>query len=134
MILGFKTKFPWGEPTNFVEKITKRPGFTPKLHSLRKSKKLDRWKAGNYIHFATGVRTKNYTQFYDGVCYSTQQIRIEFKHAYKPIIHVDDRKLSDSEIETLAKNDGFDNVAVFCEWFRKEESPNQIIHWTDLKY
>ena len=78
MILGFKQNFPWGEPTNFREKILASVGrrdlgvtdpkghtlsyvykpslhnvekvklFTPKIHTFREDKH-DRWKAGMSI-------------------------------------------------------------------------------------
>ena len=44
-----------------------------KIHTIREDKPR-RWKAGNKIHFATGVRTKHYDQFHAGVCVSVQAI------------------------------------------------------------
>jgi len=46
MILGFKTKF--------TDKILNGS----KIHTIRKDSK-NRWKVGNTIHFANGIRTKN---------------------------------------------------------------------------
>ena len=63
MILGFKKQFP---PMILVG---------TKIHTIREDKH-DRWKAGNKIHFATGIRTKNYNQFYSGVCKSVQAITL----------------------------------------------------------
>lgn len=48
-------------------------------------------------------------------------------------IWVDHRKLSDTEILTLARNDGFDTIEDFCRWFKKDFCGN-IIHWTDFRY
>jgi len=87
MVLGFKQKFPWGEPTCFREKILlcvagATPGkkvlcdfsqgfqklpkieIYPKLHTIRAG---NRWKPGQKIHMAYGVRTKNYEQFNKGI-------------------------------------------------------------------
>lgn len=59
MILSFSRKFPWGDPTNFIDKIQSGA----KIHTFRifkdvftekqfeEAKKTDRWKVGNKIHF-----------------------------------------------------------------------------------
>lgn len=51
MILGFMKKLPWGEPTNFKEKIIKGH----KAHTFRAG---HRWKPGHKIHMHTGNRYK----------------------------------------------------------------------------
>lgn len=85
MTLGLSQKYPWGEPTHFVEKIWagldhslwnvegyKSQGildtahfslnnFTPKVTTIREDKK-DRWKVGNKIHFVINNRTKDRLQ------------------------------------------------------------------------
>ena len=66
MILGFKKQF--------VPLILD----SSKIHTIRQDPK-DRWKAGNKIHFATGTRTKAYSQFKEGVCHSVQPILL-FNH------------------------------------------------------
>ena len=61
--------------------------------------------------------------------------------AYSPLtfglyVVVDGRQLSQSEIETLAINDGL-SVAEFKAWFTPPNSPTYsgyILHFTDLKY
>ena len=117
MILGFNPRFP--------EKIKK--GI--KVHTIREDKH-NRWKAGMKIHFATGVRTKNYNQFMEGVCTGIQQIIIKPKQAF---ILIDNHILDEEEIKILAKNDGFDNTEGFWKWFNKDFS-GKIIHWTDCRY
>ena len=61
MILGFKKQFeqPILDGT--------------KIHTIREDSK-NRWKAGNTIQFATGVRTKHYNQFLQWHCVSVQPI------------------------------------------------------------
>jgi hypothetical protein len=138
MILGFKLQFPWGKPTHFVEKIKREPGYRPKLHTLRKGK---RWRVGMKIHFATGVRTKNYVQFAFGLCTCVQDIKMIIPEKQilaiimlpKPIdikIIIDDRELTTTEKTELALNDGFDSLEDFYTWFQNEGSPDQIVHWT----
>ena len=36
-------------------------------------------------------------------------------------------------MKDLARNDGFDSIQAFFEWF-KEDFEGKIIHWTDLRY
>jgi hypothetical protein len=56
MILGFKTHFPDGTPTDFERKILEGE----KIHTLRLG---HRWKPGTPIQMANGVRTTKYRQF-----------------------------------------------------------------------
>ena len=58
MILGFKQKFPWGEPTYFKEKILAGVGYgpiagRPKIHTIWDG---FRWEKGMNIQMAYGVR------------------------------------------------------------------------------
>lgn len=165
MILGFKKTFPWGEPTNFKEKILAGVGYMqilsgsiggnltvkiderPKIHTIRAG---NRWKAGDLIHMAYGVRSKNYEQFNKGIdglqrVVSVQTIRISCvvvptkrggdPETYWPKIEIDDLekiKTKDRVVE-FVKNDGFDSIPQFCKWFRKDFK-GQIIHWTDYRY
>lgn len=115
MILGFKPQF--------VPKILDGS----KVHSIRKG---NRWKAGTKIHFATGVRTKNYNQFNSGECVSTQTIIINPRAS---LIMIDGNGLNQYTKELLAKNDGFDSWEEFETWFDKGLT-GQIIHWTNYKY
>lgn len=161
MILGFKTKFPWGETTMFQQKIIQSateptkivfPGhglLVPKIHTIRESLRM---KPGIVMQMATGVRTKNYYQFNKDIpelslCKSTQGINI-----YSPIgdmegtvfvargggtvkepKHYDFRKLEKEQLQVFALNDGFTSVDQFWKYFNKDFT-GQIIHWTDLRY
>lgn len=130
MILSFKSQF--------VDKIKSGE----KIHTIREDKP-NRWKKGNKIHFATGVRTKNYNQFFEGECKSVQKIEITHKgnkifveiegrppHVW---IHFRNDKYIHPGIEKLAKNDGFNNIEDFFKWFDKDFK-GKIIHWTELTY
>ena len=124
MILGFKPQF-------------KKPILQgSKKHTIRIDKN-DRWKPGMKIHFATGVRTRLYHQFYECFCKSVQNIQIvHLRYSLlvnKTLIFIDDRQLSFDEIELLAINDGFEDVSDFLNWFN-ENFEGKIIHWTDLRY
>lgn len=125
----------------------------PKLHTIREDS-TNRWKAGMLINHAFGVRTKGYRCFAKNQCLSTQTIQIEemamisASYCYVVVGHsdrldetfskifrvaVDGRNLTTEEIQTLARNDGFDSTEDFFRWFNGNWK-GKIIHWTDLKY
>ncbi|MDR1153470.1 MAG: hypothetical protein LBL04_02065 [Bacteroidales bacterium] len=141
MILNFKEK--WMAPeifhgvivrrekdTRFIEKIC--DGI--KKHSIRIDKK-GRWKSGSVIHMATGGRTGRYKCHAIRKCTGTQSVSIKyggFANAQYSV-YVDNRRLTESEVEQLAYNDGFDDVRDFLNWF-KDDFHGKIIHWTRLRY
>lgn len=144
MVLSFKEYFPDGKPTLFVSKILfgamKDLPYQlltpPKIHTIRAG---ERWKSGDKIHMATGVRTKNYYCFNTlypelQTVLSVQKIVIQNVFDDRFGLCVDGRFLKEKEIEELAQNDGFDNVNDFWNWFAHQEFFGQIIHWTDKKY
>jgi hypothetical protein len=153
MTLGYSQQFPWGEPTNFQEKIlvgaaperVLGPSFFPKLHSMREDAK-DRWKPGMAIHHVYGSRTKNRECFLENKCISTQRVQIRHSKVTgkdsmgndvvvgnSRIILIDGRVMSDETVKQLAINDGFDSVEDFFRWFG-ENWNGKIIHWTKLRY
>ena len=109
-----------------------------KIHTIREDK-TNRWKAGNVIHGATGVRTKNYNQFFEDVCRSTQKIEIKYDNKCSdwPAVIIDGKEHriyhKPNVILQLAMNDGFKHPSEFSEWF-KSDFKGKIIHWTDFKY
>jgi hypothetical protein len=163
MILGFKMHFPWGEETHFWQKIIAScpidpnnpqasPAnmylcLNPKLHSIREGQ---RWKVGDTIHMATGVRTSSYWQFNKDIpdlqkVKAIQRIDIIIRNDSVRMIFVDRKlkylysKKDQAEIDgswflEFAYNDGFDNKEQFWKWFTKTIRNGQIIHWTDHKY
>ena len=121
MILGFKKQF--------VEPILNGT----KIHTIREDSN-NRWKVGNKIHFATGVRTKNYNQFAEGVVDTILGISIIYVDG-KPHVFVypdgdqrNEKGLPSNVIEELAKNDGFESVDDFFGWF-SEDFVGRIIYW-----
>jgi hypothetical protein len=128
MILGFKHQF--------VEPID----LGIKKHSLREDP-TGRWIKDRKIHYATDVRTTNMNIWRVGVCTGVQKIEISHFFSNKGTvnelhvvnIHVDGRKLNQSEINQLAINDGFPDFDSFLEWFNSDWS-GKIVHWTDLRY
>jgi hypothetical protein len=122
MVLGFKRQFE--------EPIIKGD----KIHTIRLDKG-NRWKEGNPIQFATGVRAPNYNEFKTGVCFGTQEIEIKWKQGNASIL-IDGKPLSHLLWNTLAMNDGFDDANSFLEWdaWHKVDFIGKIIHWTEKKY
>lgn len=109
-----------------------------KLHTIREDKS-NRWTAGNDIHMVINNRTPKRFQFAPVVkVVSTQKIQVchysELMYGEtKPIVQIDDVRMNDKEVETLALNDGFASVDDFFSWFNKDFT-GKIIHWTNLKY
>lgn len=148
MILPFKEYYPnkcgpAGEPvpTEFKQKILSGS----KIHSIREDPH-GRWKPGRKIHMATGVRTKNYFCFMEDICRSTQRIMIRYTNYRVPRVYVFiggklvirlstvGKALNFEDfVNSLPRNDGFDSLGDFFEWFHSNFQ-GVIIHWTDFKY
>lgn len=122
MILGFKKQFE-APILSGTKKHTIREDIT------------NRWAEGKTIHFATGVRTKNYNNFKTDVCKSVQEIKVIWINEYinDAIVIVDGVNLNIEQKQALAYNDGFANLIEFFQWFNKNFE-GKIIHWTNLKY
>lgn len=139
MVLGFKEKFV--EPINLCSKI----------HTIRVDKN-NRWRKGLSIQFATGVRTKNYKEFAQGFCVSTQEIEFRwfnatlayfengyiFEDGWGVIVYIDGKNITKDEYRmvALARGDGFKDVKDFLSWeaWHKKDFKGKIIHWTDTIY
>jgi hypothetical protein len=128
MILAFKPQF--------VEPILNGS----KIHTIREDKS-NRWAPGKQIHFATGVRTKDYNQFKLGDCRSYQRVRMSYDWGDIITISINGRELLPHEREVFAHNDGFENWQAFFDWFYpiiKATEDNyykaKVIHWTDFRY
>lgn len=126
MILGFKPQF-------------KEPILNgTKIHTIREDKN-NRWKPGNTIQMATGVRTKNYNCFAKADCVYVQDIEIKWvkdkiTQSRGVIVYIDDVNITQTDlIDDLVKNDGFESRRDFFEWF-KNDFKGKIIHWTYFKY
>lgn len=113
----------------------------PKLHTIREDKK-NRWSAGKLIHFIINNRQPNRFQFAPVITVvSTQKIEVIYTNSNSdyPCVKIDGKLLyiwikPDLKVlETLAKNDGFNSVEDFFNYFDRDFS-GKIIHWTNLKY
>ncbi|WP_395060034.1 hypothetical protein [Flavobacterium sp.] len=116
----------------------------PKLHTIREDKN-DRWKVGTKIDFFINVRQKNMFRFAPVLpLVSTQKIEIiyEFENnnrKTRPVVWIYDMVFYDPErrcdkgMLELAKNDGFNTIEDFFDYFDKDYV-GKIIHWTGLTY
>lgn len=110
---------------------------SPKIHTIRTDYK-NRWKAGCKIHAVYNNRTKNMFKFAPTFeCNGTQTIEIKYFYSddadAQTEVWIDGRLLIQSEIELLAKNDGFDNVYTFFLYFHTDFK-GKIIHFTNFRY
>ena len=130
MVIGFNPQF--------VLPILTRT----KIHTVREDIH-NRWKPGMKMHMATGVRTKQYSQFFESYCISVQELKIVFNPDYIfNQVFIDGEELEYRQICNLILNDGFIRVVDFYNWFLKKAKlenrtyiyKGKIIHWTDLKY
>jgi len=117
-----------------------------KIHTLREDVH-NRWKPGMSIqHWMHNPRvvSKNPYQFCKGKydkCLSTQRVVMFIAFGFFEV-WIDRRQLLPHELLTLARNDGFDTVDQFAEWFFPEADDYtdvivkrlKLIHWTDFKY
>jgi len=162
MILPFSTKLN-GLETDFVEKIAQSLYYTkfkdwyddnidsnyggkyefkvarflkaaPKIHSIRADEN-NRWKEGTKIDFFINNRTKKMVRIAPQVaCISVQNILIVSKLKHIVVSNTNRVKnLSDSQIEQLALNDGFESAEAFFDYF-KEDFGGKLIHWTKHRY
>ncbi len=140
----------WNVLVNYKHNVS-----LPKIHTIRRDEN-ERWKPGMDIHFVINSRTKDRFQFAPVVkCTSVQTIEISCanhlsindeyvsyygeielygeKWGYALNVKIDGRQVGSIEVETLAKNDGFDSVYDFYKYFDKEFK-GRLIHWTNLRY
>lgn len=113
-----------------------------KKHTIRQDSK-NRWQVGKKIHFATGLRTKNYNQFAEGICTAIEPF--EVKYVYKGNettvnVYVNNELLgqaiwvncklvnSSFSVDMLSADDGFTRTNDFFEWF-SEDFKGRLIHW-----
>lgn len=103
--------------------------FSPKIHTCRLDKN-NRWKAGRKIHFYLWNRTKRAYCFLIAPCKSVQTVMIDAVNK-KVFLPYEDCK--EIDVDTFARNDGFDSVADFWSYFNQTQT-YKLIHWTDFKY
>lgn len=133
MIIGFSSQFPDGRPTNFRKKIL--AGI--KQSTIRVDRN-DRFKLGTKLHFSTGVRTKNYECFAEGIVETISPIEID--PTRREIILLSSSPFSTKSMvinsesdymRLLLSSEGFESKAQFWKWFDKPMG-GKLISWRFL--
>lgn len=118
----------------------------PKLHTFRENYG-NRWKPGKLIHSIINNRTPKRVQFLPTItCTAVQDVFIHPHSKTMQIWRLDQvdsnpdspfegwwQDIPPETVETIAVNDGFENIDDFYNYFGKEWGGG-IIHWTDLRY
>ena len=136
----FEAKF--GKPFDGYGRLSDYPA---KIHTIRRDEN-NRWKVGNKIHFVINNRTKDRFQFAPVLSVKKiQKIEVKYLSITKepidlnPMVWIDGYLFFDAAtgvdkgIELLARNDGFESVERFFDWF-SDDFEGKIIHWTDFSY
>jgi len=138
----FPAKVPGigGTPTEFRNKILGIV-YPEKKHTIRLPRKgKKQWAKDVPIHFAQGGYRKGVQRiFAEGVCTGVQSITIYTRLQTVWINETANfRVLSKWQVEQLAINDGFANVADFYAYFSHATNGSdfhgRLIHWTPLTY
>ncbi len=161
MIVGYKTVFPWGDPTDFEKKILASQipraaellEVTPKIHTIR-ADESDRWHRGRgqylKIHHTVHVRQKTQRTFWINECTGIQDVEISWQEVEQkdqigllfpallkdgclPRVYIDSIEIGINATIQLARNDGFNSFVDFFRWFDTDFA-GKIIHWTDFRY
>ena len=115
-----------------------------KIHTIR-TDRTERWKKGQKIHFWRGnprntKATPKPHEFHTGNCSSVQKIEMKWGEdtVYDLEVIVDNRQLTQVEVEEIALADGFDDAQQMYEWFTDNVETNsfkgRLIHWTKKLY
>lgn len=107
----------------------------PKIHTIRRDEKK-RWKPGMNIHFVMFQRRPwqiNFAPVLPVKAVETIWIYRQGIDDFEPSVYINEERLNEEEIKSLAKNDGFDSVDDFFEYFN-EDFEGKLIHWTDKVY
>jgi len=149
MIIGFTKKLNSGHLKGWTTDFEKKILNGTKRHTIRKAGKRN-FREGMMLQLSHGVRTKHYYCFLETECSQVQTIVFKSWNAIHPelakwgasyyeydsgfiTIELDYKKyLTLPEMESLAINDGFDNLEDFFKWFdvkKGEHFIGELIHW-----
>jgi hypothetical protein len=113
---------------------------TIRIHRRTKEGKISKyqWQESHEIHFAVNNQTKNRFQFAPIIPVVSIQDIFMSNYQGRFQITIDDHYLYIPDMEILAKNDGFDSLTDFKDYFIPQLVDDclsaNIIHWTNLKY
>ncbi|NRA88534.1 MAG: hypothetical protein HRU28_14355 [Rhizobiales bacterium] len=107
-----------------------------KVQTIRKARKRP-IKPGEKLQLYTGMRTKQCRKLHNAICTSVASITIKVKF-FKTgdcicLIHINGNFLDEEETEQFAKDNGFNDVVSFAEFFETEDNSifeGQLIKWS----
>jgi len=103
-----------------------------KIHTL-KTDRVGLWTKGRLVRHTYEGET-----YLEKKCFLIQQILIILLDGNELKMTVDRRRLKDSEVDELIKNEGYPGRQDFIDLFLNAKGLNmwagKIIHWTRLKY
>lgn len=100
-----------------------------KVHTIREGQ---RWKAGDVAHFCTRAHQPDQYEFWAPL----PILLIQHIELTTSTLHIDGRLLDDTELQALARADGFATAAGLLAFFADRPTPfvGQLLHWTTLRY
>lgn len=114
-----------------------------KIHTLR-TDRTGRWREGMQIHHCYSFRSKGgYRCFHKNECTGVQKVLLVLTHNKFLTINVNRKNITQDEGYEFIKNDGFDSMEDFIDWFfplnKKGVRPvtmwtGKVIHWTNKRY
>lgn len=127
---------------NWIDECVDTLNIGVKIHTIRADKK-NRWRVGMPIHFVVNNRTPARFQFAPTIpVKAIQEIYIRWSGAVvyvsidgKPFYSslTNEPEMLNHRMLFLAKNDGFDSIEAFLQYFNSDFK-GKIIHWTDFTY
>lgn len=107
-----------------------------KRTSIRAKRRQGEFKPNNPIYHYRGLRTKACRKISDAVCTAVTDIKIMAVGA----VELDGETLSKADAEIIAKNDGFESLGAFYDYFtlgrrkrKRKTFCGNLIEWKPLK-
>ena len=113
---------------NFMKQFAEKVEMGRKTQTIRKYRKYA-IKKGETLYLYTGLRQRNSCKIGEGICTEIQDVYIS---EFPAVIFINDKIISQTEAEDLAKNDGFSDFAELYEWFEATHGMpfyGQLIKW-----
>lgn len=98
------------------KRYAKRTGIRPKTTTIRKRRK-NPVKIGDKCMLYVAQRTKKCRKIGEAYCKNIEPVTIDQKHE-EIIVMLDGQRLSLSEAQRMAREDGFENITEMMRWFK----------------
>ncbi len=112
-----------------------------KTCSIRNKRKRGEFRVGKPIYHFSGMRTKQCKRILDSVCTEVKEIDITYwKDTGAYVVFIGGYSLSHEDAEKLAKNDGFESVQAFVDYFTlgkrkrlRKDFKGNLIRWKHIR-